>query len=118
MRNSIWKDSTVPYGADETIYVVVDGLGQQGMFRRERQVERTEFEAVVADLMSGQFNDPICVAAFNTLEHWSKDISTDVALEIQCRCDMDGSDIPQYLASFMELYIGSADEHRAALTAP
>ena len=108
MRKSISITSIVPYGADQTLYIVVDDLGQRGMFRLEREVERTELETVVADLMSGQFNDPICVAAFNTLEHWSKDISMDVAREIQCRCDIDGSDVPPYLAGFIELHIGPA----------
>jgi hypothetical protein len=102
MRKSVWTTSIVPYGADQTIYVVVDGLGQSGTFRQERSVERTDFEAVVADLMSGTFNDPIRVVAFNTLEHWSKDISIDVAQEIQCRCDIEGSGVPPYLAGFLE----------------
>jgi hypothetical protein len=116
MRNCIWKNPSVPYGADQTVYVVVDGLGQQGLFGGEREVERAEFETVVADLMSGQFNDPICVAAFNTLEHWSRDISVDVAREIQCRCDIDGSDVPQYLASFMELHLGQVSGERVRVT--
>jgi hypothetical protein len=116
MRKPLWTTSIVPYGAHETVYIVVDGLGQRGTFRQQREVERTELETVVAELMSGQFNDPICVAAFNTLEHWSKDISVDVAREIQCRCDIDGSDIPQYLAGFIELHIGPTAQltlHRA-----
>jgi hypothetical protein len=105
MRNCILTTATVPYGADQTVYVVVDGLGQRGTFDQEREVERTDIETVLADLMSGHFNDPIRVVAFNTLEHWSEYFSTDVAREIQCRCDIDGSDVPQYLAGFMELHI-------------
>jgi hypothetical protein len=105
MRKSLWPTSMVPYGADQTIYVVMDGLGHRGTFNQEREVERADLETVLADLMSGQFNDPIRVVAFNTLEHWSEDFSTDVAREIQCRCDIDGADVPQYLAGFMELHI-------------
>jgi hypothetical protein len=116
MRRSIWTTSTVPYGADQTLYIVVDGLGGQGQFRQQREVERMELDTVVADLLSGQFNDPICVAAFNTLEHWSRDISIDVAREIQCRCDMDGLNVPPHLAGFVELHIGPTDM-RADLTA-
>lgn len=101
----------VPYGADQTIYVVVDGC-QHGKIYQEIEIERADFEAALTDLLSGQFNDPIRVVAFNTLEHWSKDISVDVAREIQCRCDIDGTDVPQYLAGFMEAHIGS--RHRPA----
>jgi hypothetical protein len=106
MRNSLWTTAMVPYGADQTVYVVMDGLGHRGTFAQEREVERADLETVLADLMSGQFNDPTRVVAFNTLEHWSTDVSTEVAREIQCRCDIDGSGVPQYLAGFMELHIG------------
>jgi hypothetical protein len=77
----------VPYGADQTVYLVVDRFGALGTAYRETDVERTDFETVITDLMSGQFNDPVRVVAFNTLEHWAQDVSRDVALEIQSRCD-------------------------------
>jgi hypothetical protein len=73
-------ESIVPYGADQTVYLVIDRFGGLGNIYRETEVERTDFEAVVADLMSGQFNDPVRVVAFNTLEHWSRDVSQDAGL--------------------------------------
>jgi hypothetical protein len=106
MAEFAWTRQPVPYGADQTTYVVVD-ICKHGKIYQEIEIERADFEAALTDLLSGQFNEPIRVVAFNTLEHWSKDISVDVAREIQCRCDMDGSDVPQYLASFMETHIGS-----------
>jgi len=54
-------------------------------------------ETVITDLMSGQFNDPVRVVAFSTLEHWAQDVSKDVALEIQSRSDIDGHDVPETL---------------------
>ena len=89
---------TVPYGADETIYLVVEGSGPHGS---ARQTERADIESVIADLLSGQFNDPIEVVAFNTLEHWSDDLSKAIATEIRCRCDIEGYDIPVYLDEFV-----------------
>jgi hypothetical protein len=88
----------VPYGADQTVYLVVEGSGPDGIARR---TERADIETVIADLMSGQFNDPIEVVAFNTLEHWSDDLSKDIAREIRCRCDIDGYDVPVYLDEFL-----------------
>jgi hypothetical protein len=55
---------------------------------------------VPTDLISGQFNDPVRVVAFNTLEPWAQDVSKDVALEIQSRCDIDGHDVPETLRDF------------------
>jgi hypothetical protein len=88
----------VPYGADQTIYLVVEGPGPHGT---ARQIERADIETVISDLLSGQFNDPIEVVAFNTLEHWTDDLSKDIAREIRCRCDIEGYDVPAYLDEFV-----------------
>jgi hypothetical protein len=84
----------MPYGADQTVYLVVDSFGANGTVYRETEVERTDLETIIGDLMSGQFNDPVRVVAFNTLEHWSKDVSADIAAEIRTRCDIDGEPVP------------------------
>jgi hypothetical protein len=97
-------ESIVPYGADQTVYLVIDRFGGLGNVYRETEVERTDFEAVVADLMSGQFNDPVRVIAFNTLEHWSRDVSQDAAVEIQTRCDIEGLAIPEHIQDFVATY--------------
>jgi hypothetical protein len=90
----------VPFGADQTIYLVVESLGLEG-FSRETVSERTDFEVIIADLISGQFNNPIGILAINTLEHWVDDVSKDVSREIQCRCDIDGVNVPDYLDDFV-----------------
>ena len=89
---------SVPYGADQTVYLVVEGSGQHGVVRK---TEHADIETVIADLLSGQFSDPIEVVAFNTLEHWTDDLSKDVAREIRCRCDIDGRDVPVHLDEFV-----------------
>jgi hypothetical protein len=98
--------STVPYGADQTVYLVVDRFG--GLGNVSREVERTDLESIIADLLAGQFNDPIRVVAFNTLEHWSEDVSAHIAREIQTRCDIEGEGLPDHLQEFVENYPGRA----------
>jgi hypothetical protein len=66
MPRSGWTPSLVPYGADQTVYLVIDRFAG---------------------------SDPIRVVAFNTLEHWSKDVSEYIAFEIQSRCDIDAEDV-------------------------
>jgi hypothetical protein len=100
--------STVPYGADQTVYLVVDRFGGLGSVCRESEVERTDLESIIADLLAGQFNDPIRVVAFNTLEHWSEDVSAHIAREIQTRCDIEGEGLPDHLQEFVENYPGRA----------
>jgi hypothetical protein len=92
----------VPFGADQTVYLAVDRFGASGSFYRETEVERSDLETIIGDLMSGQFNDPVRVFAFNTLEHWSKDVPEDIAAEIQTRCDIDGAPVPEHVKDFME----------------
>lgn len=93
--------STIPYGADETVFVVIENSGGRGSV--DRETERGDLETVVADLLTGQIGDPIRVLAFNTLEHWSQDLSADVAREIQTRCDIDGVPVPDHLREFVEV---------------
>ena len=85
---------------------MVDRLGRLGTVYRETEVERTDLETVITDLIAGQFNDPVRVVAFNTLEHWAEDVSKDVALEIQILCDISGDDVPEALHDFVYSYIG------------
>jgi hypothetical protein len=101
-----WTPSIVPYGADQTAYLVVDRFGRLGTVYRETEVERADLETVITDLIAGQFNDPIRVVAFNTLEHWAQDVSKDIALEIQIRCDINGDGVPETLQDFVYTYIG------------
>jgi hypothetical protein len=93
--------SSIPYGADETVFVVVENSG--GRESVDRETELGDLETVVAELLAGQIGDPIRVVAFNTLEHWSKDLSADVAREIQTRCDIDGVPVPDHLRDFVEV---------------
>ena len=90
----------VPYGADQTLYLVVDRL-RSGSVYREIEVERSDLETVISDLLTGQFVDPLRIVAFNTLEHWSDDVSRDLAAEIQTRSDIEGSAVPEHLQDFV-----------------
>jgi hypothetical protein len=107
MHGSSWTPSIVPYGADQTAYLIVDRFDGLGSVYRETEVERIGLETVITDLMSGQFNDPIRVVAFNTLEHWLQNISEEIALEIQTRCDIDGEDVPESIRDFVDSYTRS-----------
>ena len=93
----------VPYGADQTIYLVVDCIGS-GSTCRETEVERPDLDVVTAELLAGQFNAPVRIVAFNTLEHWSRDISKEVAEEIRMLCDIEGIAVPEHLSDFVERY--------------
>jgi hypothetical protein len=97
MPRTGWTPSVVPDGDDQTVYLVVD---------RDGGLSISDFETTITDLMSGQFSEPVRVVAFDTLEHWAQDVSRDIALEIQSRCDIDGHDVPDALLDFVDSFAG------------
>ena len=98
----------VPYGADETVFLVIDLMVRQGGILRETRVERTDIETITVELMSGRFNEPVRVIAFNTLEHWADDISAQIAAEIEARCDIEGTGLPEHIRDFVVSATGPA----------
>jgi hypothetical protein len=106
MRSPSWKPSVVPESADQTVYLVVDDFNADGRIFRETSVEAADLETVIADLMSGQYRDPVRVVAFNTAEHWADDVSRDVASEIQRRADLAFEDLSSSIEAFVERHAG------------
>ena len=99
-----WTPSIVPGGHDQTVYLVADDFGRIGRAWIEADYDGTDLETV--DLMSGQYNTPIRVIAFNTAERWSEDVSEDVASEIRRRCDLQMCDVPSAIQDFVESHEG------------
>jgi hypothetical protein len=102
-----WLPTVVPYGADQTVYLVLDGFGTSRSDCPKKEIERDDLETVISDLLIGQFNAPVGVMAFNTLEHWIEDVSNQVAQEIQTRCDIDGVPIPEHVRDFVAGHTGA-----------
>jgi len=93
----------VPYGADETVFVVIDNSGAPGS--APRQVECADLNTAISDLIAGRFSDPVQVVAFNTLEHWTQDLSADAANEIVERCDSEAAPMPEHLDDFVRRHV-------------
>ena len=94
MRQSKWAPSIIPEGEDQTVYLVLDDFGHLGQSWRETNVKDTNLEAVITDLLEGQYNRPVRVVDFNTAEGWARDVSEDVADEIRRRCDLQMTEVP------------------------
>src|SRR6267378_3374094 len=102
MRKSHWTPSIVPGDNDQTVYLVAEDFGKLGCAWREADYEATDMETVIEDLLSGQYNNPIRIVAFNTAERWSEDVSEDVAHELRRRCDLQLRDLPSSIQEFVE----------------
>ena len=101
MPRNGWSPGIVPFGADETAYLVVDCFSN-GTVYRETEVEKADLETVISDLLTGQYNSPVRVVAFNTAERWSEDVSEDVADKLRRRCDLQMRELPASISDFVE----------------
>jgi hypothetical protein len=107
MPRTGWTPSIVPKGDDQNVYLVVDDFGRNGRAYREADVETTDLETVIADLLDGQYKNPVRVVSFNTAEKWSEDVSADVAHELRHRCDLQMRDVPvdQYKGRYHDVQL-------------
>jgi hypothetical protein len=101
-----WTLSIVPNGHDQNFYIVVNNYGKLGPAFAETDLGEADLETTISDLMSGQYDDPVRVVAFNTSEHWSEDASEDVAREIMRRLDLAGGALPSPIAAFIDSHLG------------
>ena len=80
----------VPFGADQTVYLVVDSFGTRDTVYLEAEFERADLETAIGELLAGQFNNPV----------------REIAAEIQSRCDIDGQPVPEHVRDFVSSHAG------------
>jgi|tagenome__1003787_1003787.scaffolds.fasta_scaffold20794583_2 hypothetical protein len=97
MRDSPW---IVPSN-DQDVYLVLDDYGEWGTAWRETDVEDTDFESVITDLLEGQYINPVRVVGFNVSQGWVRDASEDVVRELRQRCADQDRSLPDFLQEFV-----------------
>ena len=88
-----------------TVHIVLDDFGNAGRAYRETDEQQASFETIVDDLLTGQFNNPVRVIAFNTAEGWSRDVSEDVAREVTKRLAARGRALADSTRKFVTTYV-------------
>ena len=93
--------SIAPHGPEQNTYIVLDDFGGRlGRAFRETGEERTDREAVIADLFAGEYSEPVRIIAFNTAEGWSRDVSVDIADELRRNYAVE--DLSESVLMFLE----------------
>jgi hypothetical protein len=90
-------------------YIVLDDFGKAGRVYREAAEADATLESIIDDLLTGQFNNPLRVVAFNTSEGWSRDVSEDVAREVVRRVARSGRSLAVSSRQFVEAYVDEDD---------
>jgi hypothetical protein len=98
---------------DVTVHIVLDDFGNRGRAYRETDEQETTLGSVVDDLLTGQFNNPVRVVAFNTSEGWSRDVSEDVAREVLRRVAERVRPLTASVRKFVETYVDEDELLRA-----
>jgi hypothetical protein len=93
--------SIVP-GIDRDVYLVLDDFGPMGCAWRETNVQDTDLEAVINDLLEGQYKNPVCVIGFNLSEGWVRDVSEEIARKLRERCAYEDRELPDSLYQLVE----------------
>jgi hypothetical protein len=74
---------------DDTVYLVLDDFGKFGQAYRETDPTQADRQTVVANLLSGQYERPLRIVAFNTAEGWARDVTAEIAQQALARADHD-----------------------------
>ncbi|WP_024516096.1 hypothetical protein [Bradyrhizobium sp. Tv2a-2] len=93
--------SIVAHRVGQDTYLVLDNFGQLGRAWRETDEESADRETVIRDLLTGEYESPVRIVAFNTAEGWSRDVTLDIADELRRRyveCD----EVPASVLGFVE----------------
>ena len=107
MRRPDQSPSIVPNGHHQTVYLVLNDFGPLGRAYCEASEDRSDLETTISDLISGQYDNPVRVIAFNAAERWSEDVSEDIARKIMRRFGLAGDELPSSLEGFIDRYLGS-----------
>ena len=101
--------------SDATVHIVLDDFGKSGRAYRETADEAADFNTVVDDLITGQFNNPVRVIAFNIAEGWARDVSGQVARELLKRVAKEDEPLGSTARRFVEFHLGEAEKLRAGI---
>jgi hypothetical protein len=99
---------------EATVHIVVDDFGEGGLIYRETDEQSASFEGVVDDLVTGQFNNPVEVMAFNIAEGRSRDVSEDVAREVLKRAAKEDKRLGAS-RRFVQFHLGEEELLRAGI---
>ena len=72
---------------------MLDDFGAFGRAYRETDPRQADRQTVLADLLSGQYERPLRIVAFNTAEGWARDVTAEIAHGRLWRCaERSGTD--------------------------
>jgi hypothetical protein len=93
----------VPQGFDIDVYVVLDDFGPPfGRAYCEVDEDRCGRQSVIRGLLNAQYNNPSRIVRFNTAQGTSRDVTEEIAREINDWAHRKGEELSPGLQEFIE----------------
>jgi hypothetical protein len=89
------------------VYIVLNDFGQLGSAYVETDEAKADEEAVLNNIGSGEYSNPVRVVAFNTVEGWSRDVTEDIARALLDR-EAREADLSESARRFVERVLDTA----------
>ena len=67
---------------EQAVYLVLDDLGKRGRVWRATDEARANEQAIIDDILSGQYERPLRVVAFQTDDNWACDVTKEIAAKL------------------------------------
>jgi hypothetical protein len=93
-------------GSDVAVYLVLNDFGRLGRAYVETDDAQADAQTITENLLSGQYDKPLRVVAFNLAEGWSRDVSEDMALMVIEQALAAGKTLPAATRTFIEQHTG------------
>jgi hypothetical protein len=87
---------------EDATYLVLNDFGALGKAYVETDPADGDRETIIRSLLSGQYDNPIRVVAFNAESGWSRDVSEDIARELMERAAANDDELPDATVTFIE----------------
>jgi len=87
---------------DRDIYLVLEDFGARaGCAWRETDETETDLETVIRLILSGEYTYPVRVVAFNAIEGWSSNATSDIADAVARRAMNTNVEVSAALEAFI-----------------
>jgi hypothetical protein len=90
---------------DVTVYLVAEDFGHLGRAFRETDLAEADHDTIVRNMISGEYEDPLRVIAFNTVEGWSRDVSEEIAYDVLDRAYDADTTLSAGAKRFIDLHV-------------
>jgi hypothetical protein len=94
--------SSLALATDSTVHIVLDDFGSLGRAYRETDEVQSDEQAIIENLLGGEYSRPRRVIAFNAIGGWARDATADIARAVLKRAIAEEKTLPEATCELIE----------------